>query len=186
MPVQPEELLTHAPTQPDTSQDTRLDLAAEVLHRFGEVRFVAQGTSMIPSIYPGDLLTVRSEAIAGARCGEIVLFLRGGRLFVHRVMRKWPERDRVVFATRGDALAQEDPSVDGSQLLGRVTGILRYGRPVKLANPIGPWMQCLRWGVRNSETFARTLLATHLLRRKIFGTAHEPAASPGKQLQECV
>jgi hypothetical protein len=185
MPVQPEELLTRAHTQANTSQEARLDLAAEVLHRFGEVRLVAQGSSMIPSIYPGDLLTVRSEAAAGARCGEIVLFLTGGRLFVHRVMRKWPERDRVVFATRGDALAQEDPSVDASQLLGRVTGILRYGRPVKLADGIRPWMQCLRWGVRNSETFARTLLATHMLRRKIFGTA-EPPASPGKQLPECV
>ena len=122
MPLQPEELLTpalsHAHT-PQSKREARLDLAAEVLHRFGEVRFVANGSSMIPSIYPGDLLTVRSESV-NARAGEIVLFLLGGRFCVHRVMRKWPERNRIAFATRGDALTQEDPSVDGSQLLGRV------------------------------------------------------------------
>ncbi|MGC1904594.1 MAG: S24 family peptidase, partial [Candidatus Acidiferrum sp.] len=83
----------------DSAHEARLNLAAEMLHRFGEVRFVAHGSSMIPSIYPGDLLTVRSGSPDTVRRGEIVLALLGGRFFVHRVMRKWPERDRVVFAT---------------------------------------------------------------------------------------
>jgi hypothetical protein len=158
-----------------------------VLHRFGEVRFVAHGSSMIPSIYPGDLLTVRSESVTSARSGEIVLFLLGGRFFVHRVMRKWPQRDRVLFATRGDALPQEDPPVDGSQLLGRVTAILRYGKRINPANHVRPWKKFLRWGVQNSTMFAKTLLAAHLLRARIFGSGSpETTGTPGKQLQECV
>jgi Peptidase S24-like len=188
MPLQSEELLTpavrHAET-PQSKQEARLNLAAEVLHRFGEVRFVAHGSSMIPSIYPGDLLTVRSESVANARSGEIVLFLLGGRFFVHRVMRKWPERNRVVFATRGDALIQEDPSVDGTQLLGRVTSISRHGKPVKFASRANSWTTLLRWGVRNSATFAKTLLAAHLLRSRIFGRSiKESTGNPGEQLQE--
>jgi hypothetical protein len=197
MPLQPEELLTRTHTRADAlqsmhearldlAQEARLNLAAEVLHRFGEVRFVAHGSSMIPSIYPGDLLIVRSESIADARCGEIVLFLLGGRFFVHRVMRKWPERNRIVFATRGDALTQEDPSVDGSQLLGRVTSILRHGKQVKLATRLNAWTKLLRWGVRNSDTFAKTLLAAHLLRTRILRRARHSSASPSDQLQECV
>jgi hypothetical protein len=170
----------------DLAQAVRLNLAAEVLHRFGEVRFVAHGSSMIPSIYPGDLLTVRSESIADARHGEIVLFLLSGRFFVHRVMRKWPERNRIFFATRGDALSQEDPSVDGSQLLGRVTSILRHGKQVKSATRLNPWTKFLRWAVRNSDTFAKTLLAAHLLRTRILRGTRQPAATSGKQLQECV
>ena len=170
----------------DLAHEVRLNLAADVLHHFGEVHFVAQGSSMIPSIYPGDLLTVRSESIADARCGEIVLFLLSGRFFVHRVMRKWPERNRIVFATRGDALTQEDPSVDGSQLLGRVTSIVRHGKSVKLATRLNPWKKFLRWGVRNSDTFAKTLLAAHLLRTRILGPTCHPAVTSGKQLQECV
>jgi hypothetical protein len=189
VPLQPEKFLTRGHIHADALQakhEARLDLAAEVLYRFAEVRFVAQGSSMIPSIYPGDLLTVRSESIAGARCGEIVLFLLGGRFFVHRVMRKWPERDRVVFATRGDALTEEDPSVDGTQLLGRVTSILRRGKPVRFATRLNPWMRLLRWGVRHSETFARTLLAAHLLRARILGGNFQDAAAPGKHIQEYV
>jgi hypothetical protein len=197
MPLQPEELLTRTHTRADAlqsmhearldlAQEARLNLAAEVLHRFGEVRFVAHGSSMIPSIYPGDLLTVRSESIADARCGEVVLFLLGGRFFVHRVMRKWPERNRIVFATRGDALTREDPSVDGSQLLGRVTSILRHGKQVKLATRLNAWTRLLRWGVQNSDTFAKTLLAAHLLRTRILRRARHSAATSSDQLQECV
>jgi Peptidase S24-like len=189
VPLQPEELLTPALSHADTPQskrEARLDLAAEVLHRFGEVRFVANGSSMIPSIYPGDLLSVRSESVVNARVGEIVLFLLGGRFFVHRVMRKWPERDRVVFATRGDALTQEDPSIDGSQLLGRVTSILRHGKPVEFASHASLWTKLLQSGVRNFPMFARTLLAAHLLHSRIRRkSAYESAGSPGKQLQEC-
>jgi len=189
VPLQPEELLTRslilAETQ-QSKQEARLDLAAEVLQRFGEVRFVAHGGSMIPAIYPGDLLTVRSESVANARCGEIVLFLLGGRFFVHRMIRKWPERNRVVFSTSGDALTQEDPSVDGSQLLGRVTSVLRRGRLVKLAAHANPWTRFLRWSVRNSATFAKALLATHLLRSRILGKnpSQELAGSQAEQLQE--
>ena len=149
--------------------DTRLALAAEVLHRFGEVRFVAHGSSMIPSIYPGDLLTVRSDSAADAHRGEIVFFLLGGRPFVHRVMRKWPERSRVVFATRGDALPREDPSIDASQLLGRVTHIQRRGKSIPVVAKAGPFTRTHRWAVRNSPTFARLLLAAHVLRLRLAG-----------------
>jgi len=197
MPLQPEELLTrallHAGALPskhdarlDLAHEVRLNLAADVLHRFGEVRFVAHGSSMIPSIYPGDLLTVRSESVAEARPGEVVLLLLGGRFFVHRVMRKWPERNRIVFATRGDSLSQEDPSVDGSQLLGRVASILRHGKQVKLVTRLTPWGKLLRWGVRNSDTFAKTLLAAHLLRTRILRRARHSASTSSDQLQECV
>jgi hypothetical protein len=188
MQTQSENFLMPAPVHADTPQsrqEARLNLAAEILHRFGEVRFVAHGSSMIPSIFPGDLLTVRSDSVATARNGEIVLFLLGGHFFVHRVLRKWPERNRVVFATRGDALTQEDPSVDSTQLLGRVTSILRRGKPVKFSNRFSTWMKVVRWGVQNSAAFAKTLLAVHQLRGRILGRrAEQSAGSSSKQLQE--
>jgi hypothetical protein len=152
-----------------STHDTRLDLAAEVLHRFGEVRFIAHGGSMIPSIYPGDLLTVRSDSASDARRGEIVFFLLGGRPFVHRVMRKWPERNGVVFATRGDALPKEDPSIDASQLLGRVTHIQRRGKSIAIVAKPGPFTRAHRWAVRNSPAFARLLLAAHAIRMRLAG-----------------
>jgi hypothetical protein len=184
---QPENFLTSKIMCGDVSQsahETRLDLAAEVLHRFGEVRFVARGSSMIPSIYPGDMVTVSSEGVMDARCGEIVLCLVGGRFFVHRVMRKWAERHRIVFATRGDALAQEDPSVDGTQLLGQVILIVRRGKSVGITSRANPWTRCMRWGVRNSSAFAKILLATHSLRSKVSSRGASTLADSPDQLQE--
>lgn len=169
----------------ESAHEARLNLAAEVLYRFGEVRFAAQGSSMIPSVYPGDILTVRSASPDTVRRGEIVLALVGGRFFVHRVMRKWPERDRVVFATRGDSLSQEDPSIDGSQLLGSVVAISRRGKPVKIVTRPKPWHRAIRWSVRNSGTFVRLLLATHLLRTRLSRRYVEiDGATRGDQLQE--
>jgi hypothetical protein len=163
---------------------TRIDLAAEVLHRFGEVRLVAYGSSMVPSIYPGDLLTVRSHDVAAARRGEIVLFLLGGRPYVHRITRKWPERNRVIFATRGDALPKEDPSVDASQLLGRVTAIKRRGKFITIVVKPGLFTRAARWAARNSVAFTRLLLFAHHMRMRLSGRSTEFADPSANHIQE--
>jgi len=189
MQIQPEEFLTGKLIVADTlpsSGEVRLDLAAEVLRRFGEVRFVARGSSMIPSIYPGDLLTVRSQAIAEARYGHIVLALREGRFWAHRLIRKWRQGNHFVLATRGDALLDEDPSLDESQVLGRVTSIVRYGKPVEFARVNGFSTKLLRWAVRNSNALAKALLRRHSLRLRLLGGSHEPYETPGTPVLECM
>src|SRR5262249_21700993 len=169
-----------------SSSDARLDLATEVLRRFGEVRFVARGCSMIPSIYPGDLLTVRSQRIHHPRHGQIVLCLREGRFWAHRVIRKWRDGNRLLFATRGDALSKDDPCLDESHFLGGVTSIVRYGKPVQVAHIVGPWMKLLRLGVRHSNVLARTLLSRHALRMRLLGHSTELLSAPGAQVLECM
>jgi signal peptidase len=189
MPLQPEELLTPpgipaALFEPPAS--VHIDLAAEVLRRFGEIRFIARGSSMIPAIYPGDLLTVRSHHIADARSGQIVLCLREGRFWAHRVMRKWREGNRFLFSTRGDALPHEDPSLDESQFVGSVASIIRYGRPVEVAHVVGPWMKVLRLGVRHSSALARTLLSSHSLRLRLLGGSNDMLGQRNPQVLECL
>jgi Peptidase S24-like len=189
MQIQPEEFLTRghivAGALP-SSDEVRLDLAAEVLRRFGEVRFVARGSSMIPSIFPGDFLTVRSQVIEDTRHGQIVLCLREGRFWAHRVMRKWREGSRFVFATRGDALSHEDPSLDESQVLGRVTSIVRYGKPVDFARINSLWTRILRCGVRNSNALTKTLLRRHSLRLRLLGRSHDALGNSGTPFLECM
>jgi hypothetical protein len=189
MQVQQEDFLKRARMTSNTlpSRDSvRLDLAAEVLRRFGEIRFVARGGSMIPSIYPGDLLTVRSQGIAEVPHGHIVLALREGRFWAHRVIRKWRQGDRFVLATRGDALPYEDPSLDESQVLGRVTSIIRFGKPVDLARINGFSTKLLRCAVRNSSALTKALLRRHALRLRLLGASHEPYLSPGAPIMECL
>src|SRR5881296_212323 len=57
------------------------ELLAEVARKFGEIRFKATGDSMLPSVWPGDLLTVRRQNFSEFRSGQIVLYERaaGGR-----------------------------------------------------------------------------------------------------------
>lgn len=141
---------------------------------------------MIPAIYPGDLLTVRSHRIAEARRGQIVLCLREGRFWAHRVIRKWREGNRFWIATRGDALRNEDPSLDENQLLGSVTAILRYGKPVEVAHLVGPGMKLLRLGVRHSSMLARTLLSRHALRLRLLGQSGDVLGQPVAQVLECL
>jgi hypothetical protein len=52
-------------------------LAEGVLRTFGEVRLGALGTSMAPSILPGDCLSVQRAALDERSLGEVVLSSRG-------------------------------------------------------------------------------------------------------------
>ncbi len=167
-------------------EQVRLDLATEVLRRFGQVRFVAHGSSMIPSIYPGDLLIARSTAIADVCPGQIILCSREGRFWTHRVTRKWREGERYIFATRGDALADEDPYLEEGQMLGRVTSIVRYGKPVQLPRINSFWTKLLRCGVRNSTSLTKALLRRHSLRMRLLGPSHELLTDPGTPFLECM
>ena len=106
------------------AEDTVEGLAAEVLGRFGEVRLRVMGSSMLPSVQPGDVLTIRRCMMSAAECGAIVLFTRDGRLFAHRVV----ARKITHLVTRGDALEWQDPPVPEDQLLGQVIAVTRNGR----------------------------------------------------------
>jgi signal peptidase I len=123
--------------QGNASIELACGLAQEVVRAFGEVRLRVFGTSMAPSILPGDLVSIHRAALNEISPGEVVLFLRKGRLFVHRVV------GRKVLATadgsgesclitRGDRLRQIDPPVSSAEFLGRVVSIERDNRRVDL------------------------------------------------------
>ena len=92
------------------------------------------GSSMLPAIRPGDIVTVRSGLPARAAIGEVVLFLRESRFFVHRVV----GRRGSALVTRGDALATPDPPVEPGEFLGFVVATERGRRP-----PAGPRQSAL-------------------------------------------
>ena len=124
--------------QGNASIELACGLAEEVVRTFGEVRLRVFGTSMVPSILPGDLVSIRRSSLCDIFPGEVILFSQKGRLFVHRVV------DRKVVAvaggsgescliTRGDRLRHDDPPVSSPELLGRVVSIERDNQKVELA-----------------------------------------------------
>jgi hypothetical protein len=120
-------------------------LAGEVVRSFGQVRLRVFGTSMVPAILPGDLVSIHRACLQDISLGEVVLFLREGRLFVHRVVGRKiavnaSDPDEPLLITRGDRLRHPDPAVSAPELLGRVVSIERDRREVKLpargSNPL--------------------------------------------------
>ena len=137
------------------------ELAAEILQRFSALRFVAYGTSMLPTIYPGDCVTVESFGSSVPSCGDIVLCRRGGEFCVHRVVRVGGERTDARYILRGDALLEDDPPVLLRELLGRVTSVLRRGKPVNLDRGKGIGQRVLRSMVRRSNVTSAVLVGWH-------------------------
>src|SRR5437762_10192324 len=85
-------------------------LAAEVVSSFGEVCLRVTGSSMLPSVWPGDMLTICRADMAAVRPGQIVLFRFDGWLLAHRVVRKVGRRGEQFLITRGDCLSRVDRS----------------------------------------------------------------------------
>lgn len=108
------------------------ELAGDIIRTFGEVRLRVFGTSMVPSVLPGDLISVRHAAVSEISVGEIVLFTRKGRMFAHRVVglnssaeQSFEDQVDLLLITRGDRLRHNDPPVSRSELLGKVICIER-------------------------------------------------------------
>ena len=102
------------------------ELVADVARSFGEVCLRVTGASMIPAVWPGDVVTVRRCDVAELQPGQIVLSRRGGRLVAHRIT--FIRGDLVT--TRGDSLQHDDPPIDESAVVGRVMSLVRNGRVI--------------------------------------------------------
>lgn len=100
-----------------------IDLCRSLLREDLAVSFEVTGDSMAPAIEPGDLVQLEplaADAVAPAP-GEIVAFVRGDRLYVHRVTGRWSQGVLV----RGDNRADVDGRVRREDLLGRVGKITK-------------------------------------------------------------
>jgi signal peptidase I len=130
-------------------------LTREIVRRFGEVRLRVFGTSMVPAILPGDMISVQRADLFEISPGEIVMYLRDGRLFVHRVVDRAGSQDDPRLVTRGDRLRYDDPLVSSSELLGRVTSIQthdgRWHREARPAAGLSLWEQIFVHVLRTSD-----------------------------------
>jgi signal peptidase len=147
----------------DDAHALKCELASEVLRSSGTLRLRVMGWSMLPTVMPGDTLVIErihSDALSG---GDIVLFSRDRRFFVHRVvtMRK-PENTAIV--TRGDAMPAADPPVSGTDLLGRVALILRKGKSIEPSRTLRFSERAVAALVRRSDFAARVVVGVHGMR----------------------
>lgn len=146
--------------QGNASIEMACGLAEEVIRTFGEVRLRVFGTSMAPAMLPGDLVTIRRAEMNDISEGDIVLFTRNGRLFVHRVVNRKTispagKIEDACLVTRGDRLHHEDPLVSPRELLGRVISLERDNRKIELEalEPRGAFARLLRASDRTTYLY---------------------------------
>ena len=104
---------------------------AKSLQERSRVCLRVQGCSMLPWVRPGDIAILRKVLPEEIRCGDIVLFRRENRIFVHRKVERftWGGRDFIV--TKGDANPHADGVIAMPEILGRVERIYRAGRRIE-------------------------------------------------------
>jgi len=153
---------------------TGVALVAHVVRQFGHARIRVTGASMLPSLWPGDDVTIERADPAEVRIGEVVAYLRGDRLFVHRVA----GHVAGYVVTRGDALRSADPPVACGDVIGRVVLVERGGRSDV---PGEPRLQArlVSAVVSRSSLAARLLLRGRALVRALMPSAGAGSAGDG-------
>jgi signal peptidase I len=83
------------------------------------------GSSMYPTIRDGDVVQVRPVEPGEIGIGDIFLFRNTGRLFVHRLIAKARQGDRLLLIAKGDANPRPDKQVEHSEVLGKIVEVRR-------------------------------------------------------------
>ena len=102
--------------------ETATTLVAELVRKTGQARIRAMGTSMVPTIWPGDELLIQNAA-GPLRRGQVVAWQNDQRIFIHRVVEATDDQGTTL--TRGDRLHVDDPLFRPEQLIGVVTHVIR-------------------------------------------------------------
>jgi hypothetical protein len=98
----------------------------KLLAAAGELRLVVVGSSMKPTILPGDSVVIRP--LPGApRMGDVLVYTRGGHLWCHRVLLSG--RSAI---TKGDGRGRPDSPVPASAMIGRAVALQRGTRIIEL------------------------------------------------------
>lgn len=127
------------------------DLVDEMVRRAGSTRLRVSGLSMLPAIWPGDVLTVERHCRENLEPGHIVLYRRKRKLTAHRIIAV----AAAYLLTRGDSVPSPDAPVEWGEVVGRVVGISRNGRSIEMRRSL--WQRAAAWILSRSERCTRLL-----------------------------
>jgi hypothetical protein len=145
------------PVMTEAREGRKLDLAAEVLRSSGAIRLQALGTSMLPSIWPGDVLSIENKSGEEILPGDIVLVARDRRFFVHRLI----EKRNSQWTTRGDSLPQNDDPVAEVQVLGKISTIHRKRQAISPNPRVSLSIRTVAWMLCHCDSLRNITLRIH-------------------------
>ncbi len=146
------------------SHALKCELAAEVLRSTGRLTLKVTGSSMLPSVFPGDTLIIERADLSATQNGDILIIGRDGRLLAHRLMDTVTSSDRAAALTKGDALTYSDPVAEDDKVLGKVSLVVRNGKAVQPRRKLRLAERTVAALVRRSELATRLIMAVHNLR----------------------
>jgi hypothetical protein len=129
------------------------ELVAEVVRSFGGVRLKVTGGSMLPAIWPEDVITVRRRDLAALQPGQVVLYRREVMLVPHRIT----HIRGGVLTTRGDSVRHDDPPIGEADLVGQVVCVEHNGRCQELKQTC--WQRMGSFVFRRSDFCRRMALS---------------------------
>jgi signal peptidase I len=150
------------------SSGTARGLVAESVRMCGGIRLPAVGTSMVPAIHPGDLLSIQPIDPKEVTLGDVVVYAREQVLVVHRVVRTSAGSSEPYLVTRGDRSLRDDAPIHAGELLGRVVSIERKNRRVNVCPFSNKAGQALCAVLRRSERATNLFLRANALWSELF------------------
>jgi signal peptidase I len=150
---------------PEEAHALKHELAREVLRSAGTLRLRVTGLSMLPTLWPGDVLTIERTRSEEIREGDIVLFNTTRQFVAHRVVTKTGAREDLTIHTQGDAVSRLDSPLSRGDLLGRVSFILRNGRSIEPRKTLRTSERAVATLLQRSKFAARVVVKMHGMRR---------------------
>lgn len=147
----------------ESGTNSKIDFLAELLRRRYAITLKAWGTSMLPSLWPGDVLTIQSAANGELAAGDVVLILRENRFFVHRLVGLRMVEGRLLWVTRGDGMSHDDPPAAGCELLGSVTNVCRGNRNFVPSRQMSLPKSAIAWMLCRCGRFRSLVLRIHAI-----------------------
>jgi signal peptidase I len=141
--------------------NAKFSLIVEALRTHGSCSFRVSGTSMLPTLWPGELVLIERKPLAEIASGDIVLYQRDGRFFLHRLENIRTHSTRVLIMIRGDAMPQQDPPVPADQLLGVLAGVRRKSNWISIPRRIPVASRGMAVVARRSVLFSHLLLRAY-------------------------
>jgi signal peptidase I len=143
-------------------ESIRSSLARETLRSSGRLCIRVFGTSMLGTVWPGDIVIFEPCSVDDLWPGEIVLYQRDGRLIAHRLVEISSNRNDLTLVTRGDSLRANDLPLAVEELLGRAVVVQRPGRkPRQLPADKSTLQRLLSWMAARSSLFCELALRVH-------------------------
>jgi hypothetical protein len=145
----------------DVAYRLKSELVEEVLRLFGTVNLQVTGNSMLPSVWPGDILIIQRREVEHVAVGDILLCRQKARLFAHRVVTKCSSPAQFGIGVRGDAHSGQEELVFRSEILGTVSRVVRGGKYVLPPSRLKFHQRLFGLLTWHSDLFARLAVFVH-------------------------